>query len=1274
MADAERDALLRWLLGALDAGGALAALPDGAASPADVDVARLDVERLLGQLRGAAVAGARVDLGQRGALRSCASAPPAVVSESAGGGRKRGERAKRLARYESILLCAFLGQLRGDAAEQKLAELQGAFGMEDDLHEVMWHQLQFSDGGGADAAARRARPSDVHYRFELLRAARPHEFRSREAFAEWVQRQISVYHRGFSAALGWAAPERREEMAGFGEMVKAMFKNVIDVATSDEEVFPDEAYTDALAACSSTTESAYFMLDDAVDPRFRSSEVERPRAYLSYVYPLNTEMYETALEARLEEQDGRGGSWDGPSCAELLQHLQSQLGLTTRMDRLARARVLLLRTARLSDLERRIRGGCRAARREQEVLTEVQKMRDLLAESVGEAPGAGAWDKQAEVAYSGKVRRDVCGFCRDALEDYHEYIEVGAHLIWESLARLLAQCDNGDGVVDDDDDNGGGSGGGAIAPPPVVVGDGQVPMPGSGNSRDAVGGGGDRVSEVAVQCIIAGVRRLYMESEHIAAGDFDRTVGELGAIAEAVAGQLADEAEHSVPFFAAVHPTALRCIAGALAACVRTHYRECCVATEENAQRYAQIASAAGADDCDGSGGGGGGGDGLGDDEATEGLALTLDVVRCIHCLGALDEQLLECGLREDETLLGYKCDYDKEEERASNRFPLLVESWLDEKRDQFDSFVARCIELEEECQCNGGGGTCPPHRNCPTRWAPVLEQGESDVCESSSVLDLFALFSQTVDSFLEMDLPPWESSFLSLLEHIVGAAIAYANRLHESCVSLVPGPPARPRLKRPNRGNQAAGGGRSVAVLAADALRLASGGVGLPRDSAGGGADNDGSLCSVVIRLNNIHYGTRKFKTLWSRLAQKWSLAANPDHGGGIAGSADGSSSEFVGTTPHGGRRLDAMLAGMENSYRTTADDLAAAVARMLVYGEYESSLRGVILDGLYIGAALEDARVDEQVCTLIEAVVLEEDSGLASLLSPSLLPQLLRELRSALLGCYERILLDGGSSRVYLYTDSALLKEDYVSLLATFAQLEVEVDFIAASEGDGEEGGGAKSSRSSRSREEELRQVLGRGGLDACVCSRRVECQGTAPATVFCADCGSSLFCAACSAGLHVGGYASHSPWSFGEPREQARAHALMDLLGTESEELVRQLRDTPPTQQHSRGGGAAVAVDGGDMVRVLAHRDDDAALSYMRQAVANYESSTGGVWDPTGGAGADSPAKAGSAPSTPGLHGGSPAGGMLGRRGSAGSALPWSPGSVGSLLGDVGRAMRR
>ena len=1098
------------------------------------------------------------------------------------------------------------------------------------------------------------------------------------------------------------------------------------------------------------------------------------------------EMYETALEACLNEQDGTGQSWEQSGVAELLLHLKSELRLSDCMDCLARAHVLLLRTGRLSELERRIRGGCRAARREQEVLTEVQRIRALLnASGCGASAGDGviSWGAKEEKSFYEKVMRDVCGFCRDAIEDYHDYIETGANQVWESMARLLATCEQPQNAAYTEDGSDGGHGGdGGMAPPPVISGasdfDDTTEQQQQQQEEDDGRGFLDpddsddqsAVAAVATQCIAAGVRRLYLESEHIAAADFDSdpSFGELGAIADAVAAQLADEAKHSAPFFAEVHPSALRSIAEVLAESIRAHYRKCCIAEEDSARRYARIVSAA-----DGDAEGGGNADGeldagsdasprlpaggsTSDAELPSLLTLSPDVVRCIHCLHALDEQLVACGLPAEETLLGFKgsnggsggsstpAQYNGGSAAMvleENRFPGLVEAWLDEKRLQFDNFVGRCIELEEECH-----------------WAPVLESEAAVVYESSSVLDLFKLFSQAVDSFLDMELPPWETSFLSLLEHIVGAAIAYANRLHESCLWLVQqaAPPARPRLKRPSRDERIEGSrGSSVASLAAGALRLATaGGIALPKGSgADGGSEADAAeanLQSVVTRLNNVDYGARQFKSLWSRLAQKWSAVASrggiaavpPGRAAGAEEPQEESRSAFVGMSPHGSRRLDAMLGGMENSYRTTADELASAVARMVTYGEH-SAVRAAMLDSLYMqGDVLADCRVDDQLCALIEETLLGE-AVLSTSLSPTLLPQLARELRSSVLGCYDRILLDGGAGRVFAASDSTLLKEDYLSLLATFAQLQAESEEIASKEmaeisggSDGSASGLQGRTSGDGRRDEQLRKAVGRGGLDACVCSRRVECQhalstsgsqgggAAAPAaTVFCADCGCTLYCAACSAALHVGGYACHTPWSFGETREQARSHALMELLATSSAALVVRLREmyaAGPTGSGSGSGHAQQqqlgAVDGSDLARILAHRDDEDALKYMRETVLNFDSAAGGAWDPTGGAAAaaaagpsanaspsgggggvtapltppggnwrgSSPAgAAGTAGETAGQQqqqtgGGGGGGGMLGRRGSAGSAMTWSPGSVGSLFervqGDVSRAMRR
>lgn len=1043
-------------------------------------------------------------------------------------------------------------------------------------------------------------------------------------------------------------------------------------------------------------------------------------------------MYESVLQACLDEQDGSSQSWQQFGVTDLLLHLQRELRFSERMDQLARARVLLLRCARLSELERKMRGTCRVARREQEVLSEVQQIRTLLLAAGGGRRTTG-WAEEEERTYAEKVWRDIGDFCRDVLEDYHEYIESGASRVWECLARLLAMSEGPQCTQPESDatDLSGGDEDGSMAPPPVIHGSADLDEVAAVKNHEE---GGETESTdvdetilamVAAQCITAGVQRVYMEGEHIAAADFDSNAsfGELGCIADAVVGQLTDEAEHSVPFFASVHPDALCSIARALADAVRGHYRKCCLVEEDNARRYARLLNAASGDVGESAAGDdstfGGGDDeslhppqGTTEEHAARSTMLTLtpEVVHCIKSLHALDEQLLACGLQKEETLLGYKVnEVGGAAAIEENRFPGLVDIWLDEKRQQFDDFVSRCIELEEECH-----------------WTPVLQsdspsgdgnQGAPVIYESSSVLDLFALFSQAVDSFLEMELPPWEAAFLSLLEHVVGAAIAYANRLHESCLPLIQQavPPPRPRLKRPCRDERAGAPRGGVAVLAAGALRLASaGGIALPRQGADASEEDSASqnLQSIVIRLNNVDYGARQFKSLWSRVAKKWSAAAG-EIVDDVAESFSRSAPDFLGMTSHGSRRLDAMLGGMENSYRTTADELAAAVARVILYGEH-SPVRGAILDGLYLqGDTLaESNRVDAVLCALIEETVVGDDSALTQSLSPSLAPQVAREVRLTVLSCYEHILLDGGAGRIFAPDDSQLLKEDYLSLLVTFAQLQAEAEEIAI-QSEKEFGGhslaaGSSGGGSGSNREDDLRKALGPGGLDACVCSRRVECHRVTdhssgsvprlatPATVFCVDCSCALYCAACSAALHVGGYTDHEPWTFGEPREQARAHGLLELMGMSSAALVSRLRAETSLAGPNRGKVGQAGSYGKkqphynhhqtvyavDIARILAHRDDADALAYMRQTVTNYDT-CGGVWDPMTGLTTTAPSTqsripvSGAAPSTP--PGAASAGEtereQQGRRGSGGSGLAsWSPGSVGSLLGDVGRAMRR
>lgn len=864
--------------------------------------------------------------------------------------------------------------------------------------------------------------------------------------------------------------------------------------------------------------------------------------------------------------------------------------------------MLLKRCRRLSELEQRVRGGCREARRQPEVLAEVGQLRELLAE-----PGAGddagplsGWAEHEAAAYGQKVRRDAAGFCRDVLENYHAFVEADgeAGAVWASLLRLLLQCEGGTAGAGAEPEDSGST----VAAPPVVGGSAAgLAVPAVEDGQASSAHEGRELTAVATQCICAGVRKLYAAQTE----GYDKSIGELGEIATAATEQLAHEADYSAPFFGALlpggsQPQVLRSIAAVLATVVREDYGACAIS--ELLEGESESA------------------DGQTVEEDGPTLRLGPEVARCISSLSALDEELVAAGLPPEETLLGYRCQdgakdgaEKDQEERRSNRFLLLVESWVEEQRDEFEGFLERCVAMEEECG-----------------WSPMLE----DIHESASVRDLFTLFSQTVDFFLEMDLP-WEDSFLSLLEHIVGAAIKYANILYTSCAGLFPAPPPHPRLKRPSRGNDA---GRGAAVLVAGARRLAGGGGG------GGGSGDDTELNSVIVRLNNVQYASQEFEILWSRLTEKWSeVDGVQSAGSGAALSA------------HGKRRLDAMLGGMENSYRTTAADLTAALGAMLTYGTGAPyTIRGALLDSLYLGSATASARLDDSLCAAIEEAMLER---LAPVASPSLLPQLLRELRGAVLRCYERVLLHGGASRVFALEDAAILKEDYVALLATFASLKQELM-------DAEDFRVGSSSRR-KAREQLLLEAVekGGGGLDACVCSR---CASPIAATIFCCDCGSALYCAPCSKEVHTGGWAEHDTWKFGDAREQGRAHGLLQLFSTDSDSLVRQL--TEITNAPAAAPAARGFVDASDIASVLAHRDDDTAISYLKQHVDDYLGRGGDFILGSGEDAAPStPGSVGSgAPSTPGSAG-------LARQGSAGRISQELADAAGSLVGGLAQRMR-
>lgn len=176
--------------------------------------------------------------------------------------------------------------------------------------------------------------------------------------------------------------------------------------------------------------------------------------------------------------------------------------------------------------------------------------------------------------------------------------------------------------------------------------------------------------------------------------------------------------------------------------------------------------------------------------------------------------------------------------------------------------------------------------------------------------------------------------------------------------------------------------------------------------------------------------------------------------------------------------------------------------------------------------------------------------------------------------IAAFERALLDGGAGRTLSPADAGPVKRDYMLLLALLAELRVG---------------------------EPPPPVLAAADLSECRCNRCSQDW----ATVCCRDCATehALLCRECSLEIHQGRWASHDTLEFADSPTQARMHSIITLLETSSDVLAARCGN--PTSSNDVATHVATHVD---VVRVLAHRQDEHAVRCMRATVPDYDS--GGV----------------------------------------------------------------
>ena len=252
-------------------------------------------------------------------------------------------------------------------------------------------------------------------------------------------------------------------------------------------------------------------------------------------------------------------------------------------------------------------------------------------------------------------------------------------------------------------------------------------------------------------------------------------------------------------------------------------------------------------------------------------------------------------------------------------------------------------------------------------------------------------------------------------------------------------------------------------------------------------------------------------------------------------------------------------------------------AVGSMVVYGCLHASM----IQRLYVPSPAE---------WRIDAVLRGPDAGAASgddgggglrvvlqplleLLEDELRDTVLAEVRVSTLQAFERVLFDGGPQRLFTTADAAIFKDDYMAIVAYFTELRMSL-------------------RGSRF---DIRHL----DFDQCRCARCSE----KFATVFCKDCEEGLFCSSCSKEMHQGKWSKHELVDFIDRKSQDHMHKLMPLFTTSSAQLVGRLRALKDQVGSQIAAAAAQSgVDAGftttNIVRVLAHRDDDEALKFLRK----------------------------------------------------------------------------
>jgi len=288
-----------------------------------------------------------------------------------------------------------------------------------------------------------------------------------------------------------------------------------------------------------------------------------------------------------------------------------------------------------------------------------------------------------------------------------------------------------------------------------------------------------------------------------------------------------------------------------------------------------------------------------------------------------------------------------------------LVSEWLQMQHQAFSQCLERTMQIEN--------------------WKVVDEQQRI----SSSVVDLFTMFSQTLPFIFDLDIPLPVECINTLALSIDGILQKYAQAVVRSC-----GPRSSffPQLASSNRLVAFAKG-----LMSKDKEAESKERVPMP------------SLEELLVRLNDLHFANRSVERLGEDMRRRWDALH---------------SSLGFPMQPLD----DKLFSGVKLSLEACWDELIKLIAAKVVYVD----LRPVYFDSVYMPSPSEDKKGLEPVLDLLsQPLSLVRDYVKDELMQVLALNGILRSF----VECLQRVLLDSGN-RTFSVTDYDVLCDDIKSI----------------------------------------------------------------------------------------------------------------------------------------------------------------------------------------------------------------------------------------------------